>query len=263
MPTTIEQDAREYGVHVRHGGWRLGLLVARSVEKGAKKDSDKVSADEFARRSGTSADRVIHYLDAWERAADAGYVPHSTDVTPGQDVQLPEDEDGELWRRFYRSSQVGTDRREALEEEARARGVGPSKVMEIVANPKAMAAAIAADKKSADAALDALTERAKKEVAIRQARHAGRPERDETVEEELFRKKAAFERFWGPERCVARLRTELLAIQREARNEWDEEQRLFAAEKLEPHRHTVAMLIDMLRGLDDSALAALLADGEQ
>jgi short subunit dehydrogenase-like uncharacterized protein len=31
--STIDDDAREYGEHVKHGGWRLALLVARNVEK--------------------------------------------------------------------------------------------------------------------------------------------------------------------------------------------------------------------------------------
>jgi hypothetical protein len=32
MEPTTELDAREFGIHVRQGGWRLGLLVARNVE---------------------------------------------------------------------------------------------------------------------------------------------------------------------------------------------------------------------------------------
>jgi hypothetical protein len=77
--TQVQQDAREFGLHVRQGGWRLGLLVARNVEKGKgeggggtdgshrrDRDSDeKVSARKFASVAGTSHDRVLRYLDAW------------------------------------------------------------------------------------------------------------------------------------------------------------------------------------------------------
>jgi hypothetical protein len=80
MIESIEIDAREFGLHVKQGGWRLGLLVARNVERGvgdrsvSRRDRDakvegKVSVQAFARKAGTTADRVLRYLDAWERAA--------------------------------------------------------------------------------------------------------------------------------------------------------------------------------------------------
>ncbi|WP_433956006.1 hypothetical protein [Janibacter indicus] len=60
----------------------LGLLVARNVEK---KDSAhrpvsietgaKVSARHFAEQSTTSVTRVLRYLEAWNRATQAGHVP--------------------------------------------------------------------------------------------------------------------------------------------------------------------------------------------
>ena len=33
-PSQLERDAAEFGIGVRCGGWRLGLLVARNVEPG-------------------------------------------------------------------------------------------------------------------------------------------------------------------------------------------------------------------------------------
>lgn len=105
--SSIDEDAREYGVHVRHGGWRLGLLVARSVEKGTagrpsnrrdRDDSQKISASEFARRAETSADRVLRHLSAWEKAAAAGWVPRAETLRPGQEVALP---DVLKWDKFY------------------------------------------------------------------------------------------------------------------------------------------------------------------
>lgn len=100
-------DAREFGQHVKHAGWRLGLLVARNVEpsrgQGSRTDTfatEKVSAHAFAVEAGTSTDRVLRYLDAWQRAADAGHVPHAADLKPGDDAALP-DTDVLPWDTFY------------------------------------------------------------------------------------------------------------------------------------------------------------------
>lgn len=67
------------------GGWRLGLLVARNVEKGAdngrprnlddRRGFQKVSTAAFAKASSTSDHRVARYLEAWTRATQAGHVP--------------------------------------------------------------------------------------------------------------------------------------------------------------------------------------------
>ena len=77
--TSSRGDAQEYGLHVKQGGWRLGLLVARSVEKGtaahrpvSRETGEKVSAREFAEQSGASPARVLRHLDAWERASVDG-----------------------------------------------------------------------------------------------------------------------------------------------------------------------------------------------
>lgn len=89
----ITTDAREFGLHMRQGGWRLGLLVARNVAVAPGRVAPetllpKVNATEFARRAGTSNDRVLRHLAAWERAANAGLVPHARDLNPGSDVDL-------------------------------------------------------------------------------------------------------------------------------------------------------------------------------
>ena len=83
---------------MKQGGWRLGLLVARNVEKrkagqpskefsGRKILGGKVTASEFARLSGTTAPRVLRYLEAWERGADAGHVPPGSELTPGAEPE--------------------------------------------------------------------------------------------------------------------------------------------------------------------------------
>lgn len=89
----ITADATEFGLHMRQGGWRLGLLVARNVVVAPGRVAPetllpKVNATEFARRAGTSNDRVLRHLAAWERAAKAGLVPSSTTLHPGSDVDL-------------------------------------------------------------------------------------------------------------------------------------------------------------------------------
>ena len=76
-PTELtELDASEFGNHVRQGGWRLGLLVARNVEKGKGNGGDrrsdqfpnretetggKVNALTFAEMSGVGKNRVHAY----------------------------------------------------------------------------------------------------------------------------------------------------------------------------------------------------------
>ena len=34
VTAAIELDAHEFGLHLKQGGWRLGLLVARDVNRG-------------------------------------------------------------------------------------------------------------------------------------------------------------------------------------------------------------------------------------
>lgn len=110
VATSIEVDAQEFGMHLRQGGWRLGLLVARDVEPGAgsgtrtdlavdhgRGSEDKVSAERFAELTGRSEvddrrligpERVMRYYRAWERAAAKGKVPRAADLSPGDEPDL-------------------------------------------------------------------------------------------------------------------------------------------------------------------------------
>jgi hypothetical protein len=98
MDAVIEQDAREFGLHVQQGGWRLGLLVARNVEKGktggvgggaiSTENALKVTATDFAGEASTSAARVLRFLKAWDKAAAAGHVPYAANLSPGSEVEL-------------------------------------------------------------------------------------------------------------------------------------------------------------------------------
>jgi hypothetical protein len=94
-----DHDVREFGLHVRQGGWRLGLLVARNVERSkpgpkivSAETNSKVSATEFARDAGTSNDRVLRYLDAWEMAAADQIVPSAAALNFGVEVPLDVDQ---------------------------------------------------------------------------------------------------------------------------------------------------------------------------
>lgn len=111
----IEMDAKEFGEHVRNGGWRLGLLVARSVEslgRGRPSKSDdselaKVGASAFAHKSGASiSDKTVtKYLDAWDAASEAveNGIPHSTALLPGQSFMFDnEKHTPELWKKYFK-----------------------------------------------------------------------------------------------------------------------------------------------------------------
>jgi hypothetical protein len=115
----VEHDAREFGLHVKQGGWRLGLLVARNVERGTggrgrkgvsqPRNPAKISGAAFAIKSQTSADRVLRYLDAWDRAAAAGHVTSAVDLAPGDEPPL-DVEALPPWTEFYESVTGGRPR---------------------------------------------------------------------------------------------------------------------------------------------------------
>jgi hypothetical protein len=114
-------DAREFGIHTKQGGWRLGLLVARNVEKDSRKtvSHEKVSAAEFARTADTSAKTVLQYLKAWNKAAKDGHVPSSLELSPGEEVDLDVDQLPD-WSHYYMSyerEQIIKQSREALKRD--------------------------------------------------------------------------------------------------------------------------------------------------
>lgn len=109
----IDKDAAEFGQHFKQGGWRLGLLVARSVKSstgsGARSDLEhvpgKVTTSEFAKKSGIGDRSIRFYYKAWELAADDGMVHHAKDLSPGdEDASLDYDEidfdNRALWSKY-------------------------------------------------------------------------------------------------------------------------------------------------------------------
>lgn len=122
---SYKTDAHEFGLHVRQGGWRLGLLVARNVEPGTgsgdrtdlepRHDRAKVSATQFAEASGTSKTRVMRYVTAWEKAAKAGLVPHAAELKHGQNLDLDAAKLPE-WSQFYSAVSGGRPRDSRAED---------------------------------------------------------------------------------------------------------------------------------------------------
>ncbi|MEV5914051.1 hypothetical protein AB0M00_34775 [Streptomyces chartreusis] len=162
----VARDAREFGVFARTGGWAFGLMVARSVRPGGQgaDETPKVSAKEFAELAGCSADRVMRYYKAWDRAADDGLVPQFEALAPGQEVELP---DADVWLGYYVSRNSATSERgTAISEAAEAEGIRPTKALEVAENPTALRAAILADPSTARAARQALLDRVREDPEL-------------------------------------------------------------------------------------------------
>lgn len=89
----VLEDARIVG-KVAHGGdWAIAFLIARNCEsKGGGPRStvtgvtdDRVSLRQFAEMAKLSTPTVSRWFSQWERAAEAGIVPHAVELAPGQD----------------------------------------------------------------------------------------------------------------------------------------------------------------------------------
>ncbi|MFF7446364.1 MULTISPECIES: hypothetical protein [unclassified Streptomyces] len=162
----VARDAREFGAYARTGGWAFALMVARSVRPGGQgaDETPKVSAKEFAELAGCSADRVMRYYKAWDRAADDGLVPHFETLAPGQELELP---DADVWLTYYVSRNSATSERgTAITEAAEAEGIRPTKALEVAENPTALRAAILADPSTARAARQALLDRVREDPEL-------------------------------------------------------------------------------------------------
>jgi hypothetical protein len=167
VPEAVARDAREFGAYARTGGWAFALKVARSVRPGGQgaDETPKISAKEFSDLAGCSAERVMRYYKAWDKAADDGLVPHFEALTPGVDIELP---DSDAWLTYYASrSSALTPRGNAITEAAEAEGIRPTKALEVAENPTALRAAILADPGTAEAARRALMDRLGEDPALR------------------------------------------------------------------------------------------------
>ncbi|MFI9724663.1 hypothetical protein ACIHFE_34420 [Streptomyces sp. NPDC052396] len=173
----LEADIAEFARHNRGGGWALALLVARRVEPGHghgrsfeqqdklfdRKVCRQISAVEFARRSKTTAKRVLALHEAWVRGAEAGKVAALEKVVAGEYVELPDEAEVPFYgeKGFYKSHESRMpkgERREALETEAERAGVRPSGPVYVAQHPKAVKAAVIADEVTRTAALEGIAE---------------------------------------------------------------------------------------------------------
>ncbi|MCL6732392.1 hypothetical protein [Streptomyces neyagawaensis] len=162
----VARDARDFGVYARTGGWAFALKVARSVRPGGELPGEtvKVSAKRFAELAGCSAERVMRYYKAWDKAADDGMVPHFEALAPGAEIDLP---DSDVWLSYYSSrSSATSDRGTAITAAAEAEGIRPTKALEVAENPTALRAAILADPSTAQAARTALLDRLKEDPSL-------------------------------------------------------------------------------------------------
>ncbi|MEU6847187.1 hypothetical protein ABZ930_35490 [Streptomyces sp. NPDC046716] len=167
VPEEIARDAHEFGVYARTGGWAFALKVARSVRPGGQPagETSKVSARRFAELAGCSADRVMRFYKAWDRAADDGIVPQFESLAPGAEIELPE---ADVWLSYYVSRSSGASvRGQAITEAAEAEGIRPTKALEVAENPTALRAAILADPGTAEAARKALMDRLGEDPVLR------------------------------------------------------------------------------------------------
>ncbi|MFE1440263.1 hypothetical protein [Streptomyces sp. NPDC058739] len=162
----VARDAREFGAYARTGGWAFALKVARSVRPGGQgaEETPKVSAKEFAELAGCSAERVMRYYKAWDRAADDALVPQFETLAPGQEIELP---DADVWLSYYTArSSATSERGTAITEAAEAEGIRPTKALEVAENPTALRAAILADPSTARAARRALLDRVREDPEL-------------------------------------------------------------------------------------------------
>lgn len=160
-----DRDIQAWAALDKSGSWWLAFFVACQVrpqaagaaaEGAGRATKLKISANEFARRAGTSADRVLRYYRAWESAYAASAVPLSAEqLCPGHEpIELPPADD---WTLYYTSRRsASTDRGALISAAAAAEGIRPTKALEVAENPTALRAAILADPRTADAARAAL-----------------------------------------------------------------------------------------------------------
>lgn len=118
---SIDDDARIVGEYMRHGGgWGIGYKVAKWVEanagQGARADlggnppkTGKVSCRAFAGKAGVDKERISHYLKGWNAAAEAGLVPHSSEILPDAEWTPDEDKLGD-WSHYLRLGKRREDR---------------------------------------------------------------------------------------------------------------------------------------------------------
>lgn len=147
-------------------GWKAAAFIAVTVKPmghgGSRKGTsalERLSPTAFAKAlnaKGWSRHIIERHFEAWENAAGEGVVPHAADLEFGEKVDVPTDG----WNDWY-PPQLDHQHEdaEAIQAQASLDGTGASKAVDIAKNTKAMAAAIKASPKVAEAAASALVDR--------------------------------------------------------------------------------------------------------
>lgn len=169
LPSSHEDSVERMGGVISlldKNGWKAAAFIACSVTvaptRGGNRRSNadvRLSPVRFAKAlnggqgaKGWSENIVRRHFDAWEKAADAGVVPHAAELVYGESIDLPT----EGWQEFYPPQWTKADNAEDIAAAAEEAGIGGSKVHDIAKNPKALAAAIKASPKAREAAAAAL-----------------------------------------------------------------------------------------------------------
>lgn len=200
----LNADIEEFAAHDRKGGWARALLIARRVEPdenngvGFGQESTKrfgrntfrrISAREFARRSGSTAKRIMAFHEAWKRATADGIVPAFHKLTPGLEVELPDEEETPFFGEhgYYRSYEArmnSGERRKSIEQEAERAGISPTTAVHVAQQPKALKTAILADETARTTAEEALAEFKRRQARADTEDHAAARQAAEEADRE-------------------------------------------------------------------------------
>lgn len=127
---TWESNAKDFALLSKGEGWPFAILVACSVERGlgwggdpktrSIRSSDrmdgKVSAQEFADKAGTTHNRVLRFLDAWDAAAFAGQCSPSGALSPADAEHIGHPEGD--WSKHYAAVNAAARAAERAKKEA-------------------------------------------------------------------------------------------------------------------------------------------------
>lgn len=210
MVTSVNEEAEaalvadldQFSTFDRKGGWALAYLVARRVEpdKGTGVTIEqqskwcegsawrRISAREFARRTGTSHKRVMAYLHGWNRAAADNVVPLASALDHDATVHLPDEDEIPFFGTggYYHGHEayhISEQRLERIEKEAELAGVTPNTIAYVTTHPKAVTAAILADEKLFKAAEKAFAEHERRQ---QEADRADREASERLLAEQLL-----------------------------------------------------------------------------
>lgn len=160
---SYQEDAKFVGAFIRGGSWEVGLRVARNVTvdagrggRNGENSPNRVSLRDFARDAGVDHNTIAKYLAAWEWCAKDGWVPRSVDLAPDETIPWPDKGyDQADWQVYYRkacdNAPPWNPDRKPLE---------PRKPPFRNVSRESIADAVRTDSRAAEAAREALRERA-------------------------------------------------------------------------------------------------------